>query len=255
VINHAPFPSDAAARSVRRAAGVSALFALCAAVLVGLAPAGAQQGDLLGDFGSRPADPDAPGIARGELPDLDGAVLQPNADQGEAADEAEPEPPLTRAERFDKLFAELGEAKNDEDAAFIAEEIEALWRDSGSATVDLLTDRATDALAMGETELARELIDGALELDPDHAEAWAQSAMIAMAEDEVGLALENIEKAVSLEPRHYDALTDLGLVLERLDQPAGAYDAYEKALDLNPRLPAAVAGAERTRRDAEGREL
>lgn len=171
------------------------------------------------------------------------------------AEPAEPEPELTREERMDKLFADLAEAENDEDAAFIAEEIEALWHDSGSPTVDLLTDRASDALEMEEPQLARELISGALELGPEHAEAWAESARIALAEDELGIALEHIEKAVELEPRHYYALTELGIILERLDQPAGAYAAYENALALNPRLPEARDGAERTERAAEGRGL
>jgi Flp pilus assembly protein TadD len=156
---------------------------------------------------------------------------------------------------MDNLFVELAAAATEEEAAFIAEEIEALWSDSGSATVDLLTDRATDALELGDSTLARELINGALELGPDHAEAWAESARIALIEDELGIALEHIERAVSLEPRHYYALTELGIILERLEAAPGAYEAYQRALTLNPRLPDAVAGAERTRRAAEGREL
>jgi tetratricopeptide (TPR) repeat protein len=165
------------------------------------------------------------------------------------------EPKLTREQRMDKLFADLAAAKTDEDAQFTAEEIEALWKDSGSPTVDLLTDRASDALDMGETGLARELIDGALELGPNHAEAWAQSARVAIAEDKVNIALQDIEHAVSLEPRHYGALTELGAILEQLNSPQGAYEAYEKALALNPRLPDAREGAERTERAAKGREL
>jgi Flp pilus assembly protein TadD len=103
--------------------------------------------------------------------------------------------------------------------------------------------------------MARELINGALELGPEHAEAWAESARIAMFEEELGIALEHIERAVSLEPRHYYALTELGLILERLDSPSGAYEAFNRALELNPRLPDAVNGADRVRRAAQGREL
>jgi tetratricopeptide (TPR) repeat protein len=196
-----------------------------------------------------------------DLPTIDPRILDiPGlASEEDAADAVEPEapeePPLTRAERMDALFVELAAAANEEDARFIAEEIEALWRDSGSSTVDLLTDRATDALDMGEPALARELINGALELGPEHAEAWAESARIALFEDELGIALEHIERAVSLEPRHYYALTELGLILERLEAPQGAFEAFERALTLNPRLPDAVAGAERTEREARGREL
>ncbi len=69
------------------------------------------------------------------------------------------------------------------------------------------------------------------------------------------MALEHIERAVSLEPRHYYALTELGIILERLDSARGAFEAYQRALDLNPRLPDARDGAERTEREARGREL
>lgn len=171
------------------------------------------------------------------------------------SEDAEPEVELTRDERFDALFAELAAAATDEDAAFIAEEIEALWRDSGSATVDLLTDRATDALEDGDAALARQLINGALELAPEHAEAWSQSARIAAVDDDLRMALEHIERAVSLEVRHYDAFIVLGSILERLNADAGAHEAYQNALDLNPRLPRARDGAERTARAARGRDL
>lgn len=180
-------------------------------------------------------------------------ILLPPED-APAAPQAE-EPELTRDERYDALFAELAAAGTDEEAAFVAEEIEALWRDSGSATVDLLTDRATDALDMGDTALARRLIDGALELDPEHAEAWSQSAMIAMADADMRTALEHIERAVSLEPRHYGARLGLGLILEHLGRDAGAYAAYESVLEVNPHLAAAREGAERTARAGHGRDL
>jgi len=173
----------------------------------------------------------------------------------EAEPEPEPEIELTRDERFDALFDELAASETDEDAAFIAEEIEALWRDSGSATVDLLTDRATDALEDGDVGLARELINGALELGVEHAEAWHQSALTAMAADDLRTALEHIERAVSLEARHYGALISLGLILEHLDADVGAHEAYQNALELNPQLPAARAGADRTALAARGRDL
>jgi tetratricopeptide (TPR) repeat protein len=197
---------------------------------------------------------DAPalGIPGLDLPALEGDGAITLGEDEEAAPE---EPPMTRAERMDKLFVELAAAPDEEEARFIAEEIEALWRDSGSPTVDLLTDRATDALDIGDPTLARELINGALELGPEHAEAWAESARIALVDEELGVALEHIEKAVTLEPRHYYALTELGIILEALDSPMGAYEAYEKALELNPRLPDAVEGADRTRREAQGRAL
>ena len=236
--------------------------AVTASLLAALGAAALATAALGQDGGISPLPPGGPDlftVPEFDPEDFDRRMRERDAQEElgltDEAEAEEPEPELTREERFDALFAELEEVETEDDAAFIAEEIEALWRDSGSATVDLLTDRATDALAMGEPEMARELIDGAIELGPEHAEAWAQSALIAMADEEIGVALEHIERAVSLEPRHYLAVTRLGLVLERLGQPAGAWDAYQRALELNPRLPAAVSGAERTEREGRGREL
>lgn len=251
----------------------SVLAALAAAGALALsAEAQAQFEEPLGEPESAPpsvrpdrglADPRLLGLPDFDGPDFgdpgldgvspDGDVTITLGEDQEA--EAPEEPPMTREERMDKLFVELAAAPDEEEARFIAEEIEALWRDSGSPTVDLLTDRATDALDMGDATLARDLIDGALELGPEHAEAWAESARIALVDEELGIALEHIEKAVTLEPRHYYALTELGIILEALDSPRGAYEAYQKALELNPRLPDAVDGAARTEREAQGRAL
>ncbi len=138
------------------------LSALASAALLAGAPAGAQ------DPKSPPDADDDRGFGPGpdlrtidprvlKIPDFDLPLDLEGGPEEAAAQEQPEEPPLTREERMDKLFAELAAAEDDAEAAFIAEEIEALWRDSGSPTVDLLTDRATDALDMGEPNLAREL--------------------------------------------------------------------------------------------------
>lgn len=158
-------------------------------------------------------------------------------------------------ERFDDLFARLKDAKTPGEADFIAEEIEALWRASGSPTADLLVRRAETAAAIGEFDLARTLVDGALEIEPDYVEGWAESAMIANASDDVSRALTDIEKAVTLAPRHYESLLGLGLILERLERWEGAYEAYERALAIHPFLEEARQRMHEIEPKARGREL
>ncbi len=174
------------------------------------------------------------------------------------AEAPEPEPPapvLTPQERFDALFAELAAADTPTAAAFIAEEIEALWRASGDASADLLIDRALEAEMDGESDLARDLIDGALELAPDASRAWSESAMLAFGNDDLARALSDISRAAELEPRQYDTLVGLGLILEQLGQPEGAFRAYEQALEVYPLHPDAVVLIERVREDAVGSDL
>ncbi|MCG8442766.1 MAG: hypothetical protein MI723_13270 [Caulobacterales bacterium] len=167
-------------------------------------------------------------------------------------------PPAERTDpdaRMDALFVELAAAETPADAAFIAEEIEAIWKASGDASADLLMARADEAAAMGEFALSRRLIDGALELAPDFADAWAHSAAIAAASDDVSRAVEDLNQALVLEPRHYEALVGLGLLLERLEQDAGAYEAYQRALAIYPLHPEAGDLAQDVEREAVGREL
>jgi Tfp pilus assembly protein PilF len=165
--------------------------------------------------------------------------------EGEAAVEA----------RLDGLFAKLAAAETEEDAAFIAEEIEAIWADSHSPTAEVLIERAEEAMAAEEPALARSLVDGALELAPEFADGWTQSAMIAYADGDVARALEDVDRALRLEPRQYHAMLGLGIILEQLDQPAGAYEAYQRALEIYPLMPEAAARAREIEPRARGRDL
>ncbi len=157
--------------------------------------------------------------------------------------------------RLDGLFVKLKAAETEDEAAFIAEEIEAIWADSHSPTAELLIERASEAMAAGEPVLARGLVDGALELAPEFADGWSQSAMIAVADGDVGRALEDVEKALRLEPRQYHAILGLGVILERLDQPAGAFEAYQRVLEIYPLLPEAAERAREIEPRARGRDL
>jgi tetratricopeptide (TPR) repeat protein len=157
----------------------------------------------------------------------------PNAD---SADE--------RAKLLDELYARLAVASDENAAAPIAEAIEQLWLHSGSATADLLLARASAAIDAQNKSLAMKLLDAAVELQPDYAEAWNRRAYLYYLEDDVTRALGDIRRVLALEPRHYKALEGLANLLRQVGEKKAALEAYEALLKVNPN----VAGA-RTARD------
>lgn len=156
---------------------------------------------------------------------------------------------------LDSLFDDLAAAATEEDAAFIADEIEILMRGEAGPTAELLVDRANEAAELGALDEARALLNGVLDLAPQYAHAWTQSAWIdLMSEDPVG-AIEAVNQALTLEPRSYEALMALGVALESLERWEGAYAAYERALEIYPFLPDGQARAQSIEPRARGRDL
>ena len=145
-------------------------------------------------------------------------------------------PKAERAARLDDLFVKLAEREDEEGAKLLAEEIMAIWVDSGSASVNLLLRRGTDAGAKGNPKLARKMYNHAVDLSPDFAEAWARSARLALTQKDFNRALNESLKTLALEPRHFYTLWTLGNVFDALDRPDEALEAYREANRLYPEL-------------------
>ena len=143
-----------------------------------------------------------------------------------------------RAARLDALFIRLSEASNEEQAELIAEEIWAIWLDSGSASINFILRRGTAAQGRGEVKLARRMFDQTLTLQPDYAEGWARSARLALQENNLSRALKETATALTLEPRHFYALWTMGNVFEQLGRNEEALEAYREAHKLHPQLKA-----------------
>ncbi len=186
--------------------------------------------DLLPDEDEKnDADPDAPAPdapPEGPTPELD-APDYSRVSQG-----------VERRERLNVLFERLGEAEDDAKAKLIAEEIWAIWTDSGSASVNFVLRRAASAQKLGGTSRARAQFDTVTRLQPDFAEGWARSGRLAMDERDWGRAISDSIRALQLEPRHYHALWTLGSTLERLGRQDEALEAYREANRLYPALEA-----------------
>ncbi len=155
----------------------------------------------------------------------------------------------------DRLLESLAGAASDDEAQFLEDELLLLWRGEAGPTAELLLDRAELALDARRFDVARDLIDGVLDLYPDYAHGWAQSALVAYARDDYARALTDVDRALSLEPSHFEAHFALGLVLEALERWEGAFEAYSRALEIHPLMDGARARARSVETRARGREL
>jgi tetratricopeptide (TPR) repeat protein len=218
-----------------------------ASILVALFAAAA----LAVPAGAQPAapDPDAdPGMP------IEGGPAAESPDISEGPPSSPAEAAARRDERLDALFARLSD-EDTKDWQRVQDEIWRVWSRSGSASMDLLLERANDAMKEGEPELALRFLDDLVRLDPDFAEGWNQRATVHFRLGEYGRSVADIERVLALEPRHFGALSGLAMILERLGDHEGAYRAYKEALAVHPNLPGAEEALKRLAPKVEGREL
>ena len=156
--------------------------------------------------------------------------------------------------RLDALFEQLrtGEAA---DAETLAAEIDAIWTDAQSDTVDLLYERALMAIDAGRVDLAGALVDHAIGLSPNFAQAYAlRGAVRLRTEDETG-AITDFSHAIELEPRHFEARIALAEIMLAGGDKRGAYTMLQKALEWNPHDDHARSRARKLRDSLDGQEI
>lgn len=157
-----------------------------------------------------------------------------------------------RTARLDALFIRLAEQEEAERANLIAEEIWAIWLESGSDSVNMLLRRGTAAEKRGADRLARRMYNHVTALSPDYVEGWSRSARLALEEEDLNRALTEVTKALLIEPRHFYALWTLGNILEQLGRNEQAYEAYKEANRLYPELKAVKDRVERLGGQVDG---
>jgi tetratricopeptide (TPR) repeat protein len=152
---------------------------------------------------------------------------------------------------LDALFAELADPANAKWENTQAQ-IYAAWAESGSASMDLLAERADRAMQAQDLETALSFLDDLVRLDPGYAEGWNKRATVHFLREEYGKALQDIARTLTLEPRHFGAYAGLGIILDRLGDKKGALEAYRRAAEIHPHLPGAAEGIRKLTREVEG---
>jgi tetratricopeptide (TPR) repeat protein len=155
--------------------------------------------------------------------------------------------------KLDALFAELQAAPDAATAEPIEKRIWEHWAESGSATVDVLLERAAAAEQVGNNELANRFLDRASDLAPNYAEPWNRRANLAYKTEDYAGALAAIRETLKREPRHFGALAAMGLIYEELGKDKAALEAFHAALAVHPYYEPAVRGAARLEPRVNGR--
>ena len=186
--------------------------------------------------------------------DIDIIPAAPEAEPpaAEAPDYSRLSAKAERAARLDDMFTRLKAAPNPEDANLVAEEIWAIWLESGSPSINLILRRGSDAQKKGKPAKARQMFDHVTSLSPDYAEGWARSGRLALEEKDYSRALVETTTALTMEPRHFYALWTMGNVFEKLGRGEEALAAYREANKLYPELKAVKEQLARLEAEIEG---
>lgn len=198
-----------------------------------------------------------PGGAPPGLSAPEGPSPAPNsAPRPETLEKGSPaETPEQHAKLLDELYARLATAPDQATANTIAGAVEQLWQHSGSPTADLLVARAVAAAEAQNRVLAMKLLNAAVELQPDYAEAWNRRAYLFYLDNDYKRALGDLRRVLALDPRHFKALEGLGNLLQLLGEKKAALEAYESALRVHPNLPDAKKARDELKIEVEGQGI
>ena len=86
----------------------------------------------------------------------------------------------------------------------------------------------------GKTEVAKELYNRVLKIDPNHSQALKNIAIIFINLKDYQKAKECYEKAVEIDPNSADAYYNLGIIFKELKEYQKAKSCYEKADNIQP---------------------
>ena len=189
---------------------------------------------------AQPVPPPRPGIVAPE--DKADNPVTPNA------------PQRSPAATLERLFQRLHDAATQEEAEGVARLIQRRWARSGSDTADLLMTRAQQALKDKQNELAIELLDRVISLQPDWAEAWNQRANALYLLGDSIRSMLDIGETLKREPRHYGAMMGLGMILRQQGDDKAAMTAFRKALEIYPQFDAVKKAVDSLKTDVDGRD-
>ena len=86
----------------------------------------------------------------------------------------------------------------------------------------------------GKTDIAQELYNQVLKINPNHSQTLNNIAVIYTNSKDYQKAINSYEKAIEINPNYADAHYNLGVIFMKLKDYQKAKDCYEKAIEINP---------------------
>lgn len=203
--------------------------------------------------GAEPKGPDAKGKGPHRGPEAAPAPSQAQQ-QGPPRDRSLPDSPAKRARQLADLYATLAAAGSEEEAKPIAERIERLWLTPASDTIGVLMERAVKAANEKKFDLASNLLDAAVDLAPDYAEAFNRRAYVNYMLSDVPRALGDLRRVLALDPNHFKAMEGLGQLLKDLGQKKAALAVFRRLKEVHPFSSGIETTVEELEREVEGQD-
>jgi tetratricopeptide (TPR) repeat protein len=166
-----------------------------------------------------------------------------------------PKSPEEAGKTMESLYAFLATEADHRKAGEIGAAIERLWRLDGGDTVNLLIDRAEDFSSKMDQERALALMDAAVDLAPDYAEAWSHRAYVYYRMNNYAAALGDLRRAVALDPNHFRALDAMAKILELLGEKKAALKAYEQLLAIHPEIEGGREAYQALKKELDGQGI
>ena len=163
-------------------------------------------------------------------------AIDHSADQSGPAEQAAP---VNKADRLDKLFADLKRERNEKAAERIAGQIWEEWFRSGSASIDLMMQWAQNAMEAQKYDVALDFLDEVITLQPTYAEGWNRRATLHFMMSNYSKSMSDIDHTLSLEPRHFGALSGMAQILKSAGKKELALKAYQQVLEIYPMMRSA----------------
>ena len=166
-----------------------------------------------------------------------------------------PKSPEEADKTLQSLYAFLATTDDHRLGGEIGASIERLWRLPGGDTVNLLIDRGELFSSKNENDKALELLNAAVDLAPDYAEAWSHRAYVYYRLNNYAAALGDLRRALALEPNHFRALDGMAKILSLLGEKKAAYQAYEQLLKVHPNIEGGATARDELKKEVEGQGI
>ena len=141
---------------------------------------------------------------------------------------------LSPKQQLDNLFTALKRQRDPDQASLIADQINAQFADSGSATINLLMQWADKAIQDKRNGAAMDYLDQVISLKPDYVEGWNRRATLNFAIGDYRKSMEDINQVLRIEPRHFGALAGMAAILSEGGNDAQALRVWDRFLEVYP---------------------